>query len=236
MRYLQIALIAIVLVCVVVATGITACNASYAADFAAGRAEGYKSGETAGFNRGEDDGYQKGYTAGSTTGKEAIYAQGKKDGYDQGQKEGYAEGYKTGNTEGDFAGYKRGYKEGFDLGRLSDVPNSYILKDPTSTEVSAFLANDNTNTRQYVLGIYDDRYFARDLCNSAEGHGLRSAYVTIVFTDNTTHEIVAFKINGSSITYYEPQTDNQVQPTINSLWEDNITKDMKRIKDILVAW
>ncbi len=236
MRRLQIALIALAAICIVVATGIAAYNASYPAAFATGRAEGYKSGETAGFNRGENDGYQKGYAAGSTTGKDAIYAQGKKDGYDQGQKEGYAEGYKTGNTEGDFAGYKRGYKEGFDSGRLSDVPNSYILKDPTSTEVSAFLANDNTNTRQYVLGIYDDRYFARDLCNSAEGHGLRSAYVTLVFTDNTTHALVAFKVGGSTITYYEPQTDKQVQPTINEIWEDNITKDKKRIKDILLAW
>jgi hypothetical protein len=236
MRRLQIALIALAAICIVAATGIAAYNASYPAAFAAGRAEGYKSGETAGFNRGENDGYQKGYSEGKAAGETASYASGKKDVYDQGVKDGYAEGYKTGNTEGDFAGYKRGYKEGFDVGRLADVPNSYILKDPTSTEVSAFLANDNTNTRQYVLGIYDDRYFARDLCNSAEGHGLRCAYVTIVFTDNTTHEIVAFKISGGAITYYEPQTDNQVQPTINSLWEDNITKETKRIKDILVAW
>jgi len=236
MRRLQIALIALAAICIVAATGIAAYNASYPAAFAAGRAEGYKSGETAGFNRGENDGYQKGYSEGKAAGETASYASGKKDVYDQGVKDGYAEGYKTGNTEGDFAGYKRGYKEGFDVGRLADVPNSYILKDPTSTEVSAFLANDNSNTRQYVLGIYDDRYFARDLCNSAEGHGLRCAYVTIVFTDNTTHEIVAFKISGGAITYYEPQTDNQVQPTINSLWEDNITKETKRIKDILVAW
>ena len=234
MKRLQVILAVVILICVVGATGI-ACNASYPGDFAAGRTEGYKAGDTAGYNRGENAGYQKGYAEGSSAGKDAVIAQAKKDGYDDGQRVGYAEGYKIGSTDGDFAGYKRGYREGYDAGRVSDISNAHILHDPTNEEVSAFLKNDNTNTRTYVLGIYDDKYFARDLCNSADGHGLRSAYVILAFTDNTTHALVAFK-TGDSISYYEPQTDASVSPTINGVWEDNITKDMKRIKDILVVW
>lgn len=110
-----------------------------------------------------------------------------------------------------------------------------ILHDPTSDEVTAFLKNDNTNTRQYTAGIYDDKYFARDLCNAAEGHGLRCAYVLLYFTDTTTHALVAFK-TGGTVSYYEPQTDASVSPIVNGVWEDNITRENKRIKDILVVW
>lgn len=84
MRRLQIFIAAIVVVCVVVATGITACNDAYPGAFAAGRAEGYKAGDAAGYNRGENDGYQKGLTAGSAADNTILIAQAKKDGYDDG--------------------------------------------------------------------------------------------------------------------------------------------------------
>lgn len=228
MRRLQIILVAILGTGLIVTSGCGGFNAAYPQ-------ASTKTGEIEAYNRGVDEGYKKGFIDGGAA-KEATISSSKEESYNQGIKDGYTEGYKVGSRDGDITGYNRGYKAGFENGQLSNIPNSFILRNAPLEEINAFLANDFTSTRQYVTGIYDSHHFARDLVNSAQAHGYNAAYVTLIFTDNTDYQIVAFKTSDNRIVYFEPRSDASVSPVLNGIWEDKLLGTTKRIKDIIVAW
>ena len=234
MKRSQIVFISVIGIGLIINVGLAGCG-TFTSALGGGQTGSSTAKEIEAYNRGEDDGYKKGYADGGAA-KEAGIPAVQKESYDQGKKDGYTEGYTVGNRDGDIAGYKRGYGEGFDVGRLSSVPNSFILRNAPQVEINAFLADDPTSTHQYVTGIYDSHYFARDLVNSAQAHGYNAAYVTLIFTDYTDYNIVAFKTSDGNIVYYEPRSDAQVSPTINGVWDDKLLSYTKRIKDIIVAW
>jgi len=159
-----------------------------------------------------------GYKTGHSVGHEAGYSVGKQDGYDEGYISGKQDGFNTGYTSGKTDGYDEGVQAGLGHG--------YTIKDPTYAQVVAFIKEDKTNENKYMgvpdsgytyTGIYICAHFARDVCNNAEGKGLRCAYVDLRYPE-LAHGIIAFNTIDQGLVYFEPQTDMIAKPVIGKRW------------------
>jgi hypothetical protein len=153
------------------------------------------------YARGETAGYDRGYSSGQTVG----YSSGEQEGYDEGYisgvQDGYAEGYATGKVDG--------YNEGVNAG----AEHGYTLLDPTYSQVVSFINADRTNDNEYIEDTYVCSHFARDVCNNAEGEGLRCAFVDIRYPDGG-HAIIAFDTVDEGLAYFDAITDERVRPVI----------------------
>jgi len=73
---------------------------------------------------------------------------------------------------------------------LVDNPEA---QNPTWDQLTAFLAEDQTEKHQYILNEYDCSQFSRDLHNNAETAGIRAAEVNLWFSNNDSgHALNAF--------------------------------------------
>jgi hypothetical protein len=184
------------------------------------------------YGTGEAAGYDKGYSSG----QDAGYSSGKQDGYDLGKEEGYNAGYTSGKADG----YDEGMQAGFGHG--------YTLRDPTYAEAVAFIREDKTNENEYIegsYGVYVCSHFSRDVCNNAEGEGLRCAYVALVYPE-MGHAIVAFNTVDQGLVYFDAITDERARPVIGERYYKCIEPRPgyyyvspsfdDTIMDILVIW
>jgi hypothetical protein len=103
---------------------------------------------------------------------------------------------------------------------LLESGNRYSLHDPTYKEAMAFIQADQTYLNKYIDPTYVCTQFARDVINDAENKGLRCAFVVITHpgiipgTTFSGHDIVAFNTVDEGMIYFEPQTNQPVQPVI----------------------
>jgi hypothetical protein len=153
------------------------------------------------YARGETAGYDRGYSSGQTVGYSSGEQEGYDEGYTSGVQDGYAEGYATGKVDG--------YNEGVNAG----AEHGYTLIDPTYGQVVSFLSADRTNDNEYIEDTYVCSHFARDVCNNAEGEGLRCAFVDIRYPDGG-HAIIAFDTVDEGLAYFDAITDERVRPFI----------------------
>lgn len=86
----------------------------------------------------------------------------------------------------------------------------YVLKDPTYQEMKNFIAADRTDSKPYDLNKYNCVDFSADVIANAAKQKIRCSYVTIDFTGNTGHAIVAFNTLDRGLIYIEPQHDEEV--------------------------
>ncbi|MBA7571843.1 hypothetical protein ES708_13612 [subsurface metagenome] len=189
---------------------------------------------------GDAEGYGRGYSTGQDIGYSAGEQAGYSEGYISGQGEGYDEGYDLGQTEGYDAGYDQGVEVGFGHG--------YTLRDPTYKEAVAFLKRDKTSDNEYNdddYGVYVCSHFSRDVCNNAEAEGLRCAFVELRLAESG-HAIVGFNTVDEGLVYFEPITDEKVNPEVGECYYKCIVPRQgyyypkpdfdDTILDILVVW
>jgi len=113
----------------------------------------------------------------------------------------------SGYTVGDFKGYDRGYDDGV----VEGVGTGYTLRNPTYNEMKRFLAEDETDSKQYVDGVYTCSDFSADVNNNAEAQGLRAAVVFIDFPIERSHVVVAFETVDKGLIFIEPQFDDEIE-------------------------
>ncbi len=185
---------------------------------------------------GQATGHDSGYDAGYSIGQKA----GSDEGYSSGKQDGYTEGYTSGKTGG--------YEEGYDEGVEASIGHGYTLRDPTYEEVITFLREDTTDQNEYdddTYGVYVCSHYVRDVGNSAEEKGLRSAFVELRYNEGG-HAIIAFDTIDNGLVYFDPQTDELVEPVIGKpyyqcivpepgFYYEKPSKD-DTIMDILVIW
>jgi len=118
--------------------------------------------------------------------------------------------------------------------------SGYTLRNPTYNELKHFLAEDRTDSKHYVEGVYNCSDFSSDVNNNAEAQGLRAGIVFIDFTDGRSHAVVAFDTVDKGLIFIEPQFDDEIEVRIgisysdandyqNPGYNDTITK-------VTVAW
>jgi hypothetical protein len=82
-----------------------------------------------------------------------------------------------------------------------------VPQDPTYGEAMRFVSSDKTDSNAYVAGKYVCSNFARDFQTHALGTGYNCGYVTIIFSDWTTHALNCFNTTDVGLIFIEPQTD-----------------------------
>lgn len=189
-------------------------DAGYDAGYPAGHAEGYASGQEAGYTEGYETGNEDGYEIGYETG----YETGETEGYDTGYEKGTAVGYDAGRTAGYTSGREVGYETGYGEGVEDGLGHGYTIADATLSQVLAFMRADRTDENPYIEGDYNSyvcSHYTRDVCNAAEEQGIRAAFVEVRYPDSG-HAIVAFNTIDSGLVYFEPQSDERVEPVIGT--------------------
>lgn len=177
-----------------------------------GYTQGYSNGHTQGYETGKNEGYTEGNITGYNLGHTVGYQAGQTTGYTQGNNAGYQTGYSEGYSKGDAAGYLQGVKDGAGTG--------YNIRDPTYTEMLAFIAADQTDQNTYNADTYNCYDFTRDVCNNAFNAGYRAGDVYIEFP-NSAHAIVCFNTVDRGLIFIEPQLDDIVTLTIGEYYSDS---------------
>ena len=193
------------------------------------------------YSQGKAVGYNAGYATGHTDGQHVGYSSGRTDGYQLGKQEGYEEGY----TSGKGNGYELGFEAGYEKGTEAGLGHGYTLKDPTYKQAIEFLREDKTDKNEFLEDMYVCSHFARDVCNSAEDKGFRSAYVGLIYPKGG-HAIIAFNTIDKGLIYFDPQTDDEVIPVTGKRYYECIVPKSGHyyekpyhddtIIDILVIW
>lgn len=196
--------------------------------------------------------YVVAYAMGGTEGYGRGYSTGQEIGYSSGEQAGYSDGYASGKTEGYDDGYDLGqadgYNEGYDQGVEAGFGHGYTLRDPTYKEAVSFLKEDKTSNNEYNdddYGVYVCSHFSRDVCNNAEAEGLRCAFVELRLAESG-HAIVGFDTVDEGLVYFEPITDERVNPDMGKRYYQCIEPRAgyyyekpdfdDTILDILVIW
>lgn len=97
----------------------------------------------------------------------------------------------------------------------------YSVKNPTYSEMNAFITSDNTDSNTYRFPDYVCENFAQDTRNNAIRSGIRCGIVTIEFYGGTEvtikgvtytngHEIICFETMDRGLIFIEPQHDQEV--------------------------
>lgn len=87
------------------------------------------------------------------------------------------------------------------------------LHNPTLDEVTSFLAEDTTDSNEYIKDAYVCSHFARDVNNNAQSQGIRCAFVDIRYPESA-HAIVAFDTVDEGVVYFDAVTDERVRPVM----------------------
>lgn len=234
MRWSIRILIAVVILAFLSFGGLLLYNAAYAR----GQNAGYSSGYSAGYTAGEPVGYGQGEQVGYGQGRQVGYNQGRQDGYDIGTSDGRAAGYdagyivgeRDGFTGGYAAGRANGYRVGYGDGVRASLGHGYTLSDPYREELVKFLIEDRTDEKEFVEGSYVAIHYAMEVNNKAEDRGWRSAFVLISYAEGE-HAVVAFDTVDKGLLYFEPQTDQPIEPEIGQQYGDGGI-----VQDILIIW
>lgn len=139
-------------------------------------------------------------------------------------KDAVVQSYNLGYFEGETDGYQLGYDEGYTQGTGDAEENGWYIRDPTYTEMIAFIDSDKTDENNYTEDYvcYD---FTADFNANAFQAGYRCGFVYIEFFDGA-HAITCFKTTDRGLTYIEPQTDEIVTIAIGKLYKGHMIKDM----------
>jgi len=190
---------------------------------------------------GEATGHDKGYNVGYTIGQKAGYEEG----YSLGKADGYGEGYSSGKTDGYDEGYTSGRADGYEEGAEASLGHGYTSRDPIYQEAITFLRKDKTDRNKHIEDVYVCSHFARDVCNNAENVGFRCAFVDIRYLDGG-HAIIAFDTIDEELVFFDPQTDERVNPVVGKRYYQCIEPKEgyyyekppfdDTIMDILVIW
>ncbi len=109
--------------------------------------------------------------------------------------------------------YMKGYREGYINGTRDGVGTGYNIRDPTYTEMKAFIASDLTDLNTYNINTYNCYDYTRDVCNNAFSHGFRAGSVYIEFAQRA-HGLVCFDTVDRGLVFIEPQTDDEVNVAV----------------------
>ena len=253
MKQMKIGLIVIAAIAAIGFGGFHVYGIGYSGGEQAGYDGGYSDGQEVGYQSGEQVGYQQGQADGYGVGRLDGYREGEAEGYSSGKLDGYDEGYLVGELDGRDAGYASGKLDGYDAGNTvgyeqgveDGLGHGYTISDPTYTAVLAFLAQDMTDSNEYIEGLYVCSHFTRDVCNNAEEAGIRCASVDLRYPDGG-HTIIAFDTVDQGLVYFEPQTDEKVNLVIGERYYQCVIPRPgyyypepdhdDTIQDILVIW
>ncbi len=137
--------------------------------------------------------------------------------YDSSYDEGYARNYTAGYREAYGKAYSKGYVKGLEIseavGAHATTGSLVKLHILDYKELKAFLAEDRTDSNEYISGEYSCFDFAAALNNSAEAYGIRAAYVSIR-SEKWAHALVAFDTVDRGVVFIEPQSDREVELVI----------------------
>lgn len=98
--------------------------------------------------------------------------------------------------------------------RLSAMQTDMLhLHNPTFEEAISFLAEDKTDSNEYVEDTYVCSHFAYDVNTHADSQGIRCAYVDMRYPQ-TAHAIIAFDTTDKGLVYFDPSTDERVKPVV----------------------
>jgi len=186
---------------------------AYQTSYSQYQSEGYEVGYEEQFSVGYDSGYELGFEEGNQSGFEKGHSTGETDGY----KEGYDSAYSNGREDGRQNGYNDGYSLGIEVGENEGILARVDLHIPTYAEVLAFLRRDKTNLTKYDKTNYNCTDYSAGVINNAESEGIRAAFVRIGH-NGPGHTIVAFETTDKGIVYFEPQTDEKVNPVVGKRW------------------
>ena len=89
------------------------------------------------------------FNAGFKRGFSAAYDNARTCVYDEVWGSGYAAGFDEGSRTGFTSGYKAGYREGYADGVADGAGKGISLRDPTYSEVEAFVEHDGTEELRY---------------------------------------------------------------------------------------
>lgn len=250
MRVLRNILLTIILVGVAGGGAYFAHEYGYISGETAGYTTGYAAGEEYGYESGNEDGYALGYTDGEEAGYDSGYTLGSETGYTSGYEVGTATGYNYGFSEGQTTGYETGHLTGYSEGIEDGAGQGYTIRNPTYAEALAFLRVDRTDRNEYLVEEstgtgYVCSHYARDVVNNAELAGYRAAFVEIRHPDSG-HAIIAFETIDRGLIFFEPQSDEVVEPIIGKRYYQCVIPAAgtyytapeydDTIMDILVIW
>jgi len=249
MKWIKTALIVIVAVSLIGYGGLKVYGLGSSRGEQAGYDSGFMEGQMVGYESGEKVGYEQGQTDGYGAGRLEGYYQGEAEGYSSGKVDGYDEGYLKGEQDGRSAGYisgkQDGYEDGYQKGMEDSLGHGYTISDTTYADVLNFLGQDNTDLNEYAEGSYVCTHFARDVCNNAEDAGIRCAFVDLRY-EESGHSVIAFNTIDQGMVYFEPQSDERVNPVIGKRYYlcivprpgyyYDVPDYDDTIQDILVIW
>jgi hypothetical protein len=89
----------------------------------------------------------------------------------------------------------------------STMVTARVPRNPTYAEAMGFVSSDKTNSNAYVEGKYICSNFAHDLQAHALASGFNCGYVTLIFSDWSTHALNCFNTTDGGLIFLEPQTD-----------------------------
>lgn len=95
----------------------------------------------------------------------------------------------------------------------------YVLNDPTSDQVTAFLASDTTDQNIYNEETYNSFNFAADMIVNASEQHIRCGFVYVLFP-NSSCPCVVFNTIDKGLHFIEPISDDIVNLQVgNGYWE-----------------
>jgi hypothetical protein len=112
--------------------------------------------------------------------------------------------------------------------------------DPSYQEALRFIASDQTDKNQYVLGKYVCGDFAADFQRNALRAGYRCGFVLISFAAHLSHALNCFNTTDRGLIYVEPQEDKIVTVRIGRRYWNQITLlgpcYNDTVTELLVLW
>jgi hypothetical protein len=223
-------------------------QAAYANGETTGYESGYSEGEDRGYSSGKVQGYEEGYDIGDEEGYSKGYTEGELSGYDTGYTIGSDAGYLEGYSKGQTDGRETGYENGYTAGAADAMEHGYALRDPSYAEAVAFMNQDATSENEYDArdyGIYVCSHYSRDTNYNAEIAGYRCAFVELRYSQSG-HTIIAFDTTDRGLVFFEPQSDELVEPEIGKRYYQCVIPEPGRyypeptfddtIRDILIIW
>lgn len=145
-----------------------------------------------------------------------TYQTGYQNGYNVGWQDGRETGYRNGCSEGSTAGWDEGNQSGYEAGYVAGLADrtGYYIRDPSYSEMEAFIASDKTNENEYDVDTYNCYDFTNAVCNNAFERGYRCGFVYVELSGIYAHAIVCFNTTDKGLIFIEPQNDVQVTLTI----------------------
>lgn len=189
---------------------------------------------TAGNQQSYDQAYNEGKTEGYIEGNQTGYNFGYEMGYLTGKAEGFIAGNSSGYQIGCDAGYLDGKNDGYVRGVNDGVGRGYTIRDPTYSEVLAFIESDQTqkNVHNESYTCYE---FTRDVCNNAFDAGFRAGDVYIEFSDGA-HALVCFDTVDKGLVFLEPQTDEVMTVEVGVQYWDRSIYQTPDFDDTIVKY